>query len=29
MFTDIARGEADVFEFGLEALLDGLEARLG
>jgi len=28
VFTDIARGEADVFEFGLEALLDGLEARL-
>jgi len=29
VFTDIARGEAVVFEFGLEALLDGLEARLG
>ena len=28
VFTDIARGEDDVFEFGLEALLDGLEARL-
>ncbi|MBM3697205.1 MAG: TetR/AcrR family transcriptional regulator, partial [Actinobacteria bacterium] len=28
-FTDIARGEDDVFEFGLEALLDGLQARLG
>lgn len=29
VFTDIARGEDDVFAFGLEALLDGLEARLG
>jgi len=28
VFTDIARGEDDVFEFGLEALLDGLQARL-
>ncbi len=28
VFSDIARGEDDVFEFGLEALLDGLEARL-
>ena len=28
VFTDIARGEDDVFQFGLEALLEGLEARL-
>ncbi len=28
VFTDIAKGEDDVFEFGLEALLRGLEARL-
>ncbi len=28
VFTDISRGEDDVFEFGLEALLDGLEARI-
>lgn len=28
VFADIARGEDDVFEFGLEALLDGLDARL-
>jgi len=28
VFTDIARGEDDVFEFGLQALLDGIEARL-
>lgn len=29
VFADIARGEDEVFEFGLEALLDGIEARLG